>query len=249
MCIRDSSSIAGSPSASLGGTVAASCTTVLDNTAPSDAGFETFISGFDGGGWHPVSSFTPNSDSTNTDDLNFDGLFWVARSPRSFSGVAASWTVSVSPSETANIPSLPRAYDLLLVITKGTFSNADSLGFLISDFTFAQLGQARGSFSATFPASDTSNNPVRTLALLARTQSAGTGPSAVPEPGALLLLLGIGVALLVVASRKAVRGSMQVMALNPKTALVNRSSGTYGRIRLASWASHRIESVSAILAK
>ncbi|MEO8038247.1 MAG: PEP-CTERM sorting domain-containing protein, partial [Betaproteobacteria bacterium] len=96
----------------------------------------------------------------------------------------------------------PREYDLLLVITQGTFSNADSLGFLVSDFSFTQLGMVGGAFNASFPASDTSNNPVRGLALFARAlTSGGGGGGLVPEPASIPLLLVAGVAFVVVAAR------------------------------------------------
>ena len=199
------SSLTGTPTANLGAVNATTCTDVLENTSRGTSGFTDYYTGFDGGGWTQVSAFDPNSDSNSISSLFFDSMLWTAvTSPQNFSSTqSAGWTLTVDAQDPTTPPTFPRTYDLLLVMVRGTGSSADSLGYLLEDFTYSQLGTAQGRFSATFLASD---NIVRGMDVYARAVGS-TNPPGVPEPGSMLLLViataaAIGVGKSSVSSRR-----------------------------------------------
>jgi hypothetical protein len=206
------SSLTGTPTANLGAVTATTCTDVLENTSRGTSGFTDYYTGFDGGGWTQVSAFDPNSDSNSTSSLFFDSLRWTAvTSPQNFSSVVtASWLLTIEAQDPANVPAFPRTYDLMLVLVRGTGSSADSLGYLLEDFTYNQLGTAQGSFNASFLASD---GVVRGMDVYARAVGS-TNPPGVPEPGSMLLLViaaaaAIGVGKSSVSSRREQRSTVK----------------------------------------
>lgn len=199
--------LVGGPSASLGAVSATWCTDLLENTNRNNSpAYNEYYTGFDGGGWVQVSAFDTNSDSGGQSFLFFDGLQWTGRTnPTNFNGVTSPWSLTIAAQDPANTPTFPRTYDLLLVIVRGgdsgTNPQADSIGYLLEDFTYSQLGSATGSFTASFNASDTSSNSVRGLDVFARAVG-DTTPPRVPEPGSMLLLVIAAVAAIGVGRSK-----------------------------------------------
>lgn len=181
----------GATTAVLGMDSAFDCADILENTNPDSPAGREHYQDFDGGGWIQVTLSLFNSDGSGNQSFQFDGFNWTSSGGfNSSNPIEAAWALNIAADQdpSTETPVLPKVYDLLVVVGKGTGNAADSVGYLLDDFSFS--GSASGRISAGFgPTSDA----VTSLIVYARTlDEPPTGR--VPEPSSLLLLVLAGLA-------------------------------------------------------
>lgn len=184
----------GPTTATLGAVTATMCSDVLENTDPDGTAGREHYQGFDGGGWTQVARSAFNSDSSGNESLKFDGFSWTSSGGfNSTNRIEAAWALSIADDQdpSTETPPLPKVYDLMVVVGKGTSNAADSVGYLLADFSFAQVGLVNGRISAGFLFS--ASDPVNSLFVYARSLDEPP-PTRVPEPSSLLLLILGGLA-------------------------------------------------------
>lgn len=181
----------GATTAILGTNSAFFCADILENTNPDSPAGKDHYQDFVGGGWIQVTLSLFNSDSSGNQSFQFDGFDWTSSGGfNSSNPIEAAWALDIAADQdpSTETPVLPKVYDLLVVVGKGTGNAADSVGYLLDDFSFS--GSASGRISAGF---GPTRDAVTSLIVYARTlDEPPTGR--VPEPSSLLLLILAGLA-------------------------------------------------------